>query len=169
MLKTVQDLYLSMRVLILLDLKYIGRFWTSFEAWCAMQKTTPNGLIPAQDAGRYHITCLFNATDGLKTELVQMLARKTPEEMHRYLAQDDIEVTNAKDKETILPTVAETNTYVRNLFATAAAAAKEKEEQRKKHALAEEKREQARKLMQDVREAKEQAHKLWREAEQLEV
>ena len=38
MLASIADLYLTMRVLILVDLNYMGRFWTSLEAWCAMQQ-----------------------------------------------------------------------------------------------------------------------------------
>ena len=37
MLLNVNYLYLSMPVLILLDLSYQSRFWTQFEAWLSMQ------------------------------------------------------------------------------------------------------------------------------------
>ena len=52
MLRNVNLLYLGMRVLILLDLSYMSRFWTQFEAWLSMQQCTTRGLVPAPDVGR---------------------------------------------------------------------------------------------------------------------
>jgi hypothetical protein len=37
MLSCIADLYLTTKVLILLDNSYVGRFWTMMEAWCSMQ------------------------------------------------------------------------------------------------------------------------------------
>ena len=41
MLSCIADLYLTTKVLILLDNSYVGRFWTMMEAWCAMQVRLP--------------------------------------------------------------------------------------------------------------------------------
>ena len=67
MLSCIADLYLTTQVLILLDMTYMGRFWTLMEAWCAMQTTTPEGVRPCKtDAEkRYTIACIHNATDKL--------------------------------------------------------------------------------------------------------
>ena len=52
MLKQINFLYLGARVLILLDLSYLSRFWTQFEAWLSMQQPTSVGLRRAIGAER---------------------------------------------------------------------------------------------------------------------
>ena len=52
MLENINVLYLSVSVLILLDLSYISRFWTQYEAWLSMQTATKDGLRPATEAER---------------------------------------------------------------------------------------------------------------------
>ena len=47
MLKRVNSLYLGMEVLLIMDLSYVSRFWTQFEAWLAMQRMTDVGLLSA--------------------------------------------------------------------------------------------------------------------------
>ena len=55
-------LYLGCRVLILLDKSYFGRFWTLFEAWLAMRRSSEEGLVetfaPAEAWRHYHIEVL---------------------------------------------------------------------------------------------------------------
>ena len=43
MLPNINLLYLGATVLVLMDLSYLSRFWTQFEAWCSMQKCTTEG------------------------------------------------------------------------------------------------------------------------------
>eukprot|EP00900_Chrysochromulina_parva_P021163 jgi/Chrpa1/3680/Chrysochromulina_OHIO_Genome00009533-RA len=107
MLAAITDLYLTARVLILLDGSYASRFWTLTEAWCSMQMVTPEGLRPATEAERrYTISCIHNATDEHDAKgLVDKVSTKTPEEMYRILEKPDVSVTNAKDKATILPKI----------------------------------------------------------------
>ena len=70
MLPNVNILYLSCRVLILLDLSYVSRFWTQFEAFLAMRTVGAGGLGSLPDlsasasslARRYTIVPLHNAT-----------------------------------------------------------------------------------------------------------
>ena len=50
MLQNINSLYLGCHVLILLDLSYLSRFWTQFEAWLSMQTATKEGLRPASEA-----------------------------------------------------------------------------------------------------------------------
>ena len=45
MLPNINLLYLGATVLVLMDLSYLSRFWTQFEAWCSMQKCTTEGLL----------------------------------------------------------------------------------------------------------------------------
>ena len=61
----VNMLYLGTQVLILLDLSYVSRFWTQFEAWLSMQFATPNGLRSAVGNPRnerHHIVAIQSAT-----------------------------------------------------------------------------------------------------------
>jgi len=147
MLKAIADLYLSMRVLILLDLSYFGRFWTLLEAWCAMKSVTATGLKTAMERERrFAIACIHNAPSSLEATLVDLLASKSLIEARSMLAQPDIVVTNAKDKEQMLRILESIEAHVKQVF---------------KLGLAEEKRLEAREL-------EDQARKLREEAAQLE-
>jgi hypothetical protein len=118
MLAAIADLYLTARVLILLDGSYASRFWTLTEAWCSMQTVTPEGLRPATEAERrYTISCIHNATDEHDAKgLVDKVSTKTPEEMYRILKKPDVNVTNAKDKEAMLPVLRKINEHVIETF-----------------------------------------------------
>ena len=156
MLKAVGDLYLSMNVLILLDLTYFGRFWTSFEAWCAMQKTTPEGLTPVADGNvRYEIMCIHNAKNDPETfrkMLVGQMASLSVQQAYDLLKKPDIVVTNAKDKDVMLPILLLTDKHVREVFSTAEAMQASKLPEKQKKELAEAKRAQARKLPEKQKE-----------------
>ena len=43
MLSAIADLYLTAKVLILLDTMYRTRFWTTMEGWCSMQQVDVGG------------------------------------------------------------------------------------------------------------------------------
>ena len=83
------------------------------EAWCAMKTATANGVRAATEAdGRYTIECLHNASTTAELsskQLIEMVLRKTPQEMRDILAAEDVNVTNARDMETMLPVVGETD------------------------------------------------------------
>jgi hypothetical protein len=54
MLKAIADLYLTAKVLILLDTMYRTRFWTTMEGWCSMQQvTSEEGDRPACTRSRW--------------------------------------------------------------------------------------------------------------------
>jgi hypothetical protein len=118
MLSRIDDLNLTAHVLILLDGSYASRFWTLIEAWESMQTATPEGLRPATKAERrYTIKCIHNATDKHDGEgLVDKVLKKTPEEMFDLLKQPDVIVTNARDKEMMLPKIRESNRHVVDTF-----------------------------------------------------
>ena len=118
MLAAIADLYLTARVLILLDGSYASRFWTLTEAWCSMQTVTPEGLRPATEAEcRYTISCIHNATTETTAKgLVDLVSIQTPEAMHDILRKPDVFVTNVKDKETMLPKIREINRHVVDTF-----------------------------------------------------
>jgi len=125
MLQGIADLYLTMRVLIIVDMTYLGRFWTTLEAYCAVQKATSAGLRPCSgDEGkRYHIECIHNAPPAMKFILLDMVANKSLEQMVEILAMPDITVTNAKDKEKMLPVLLATAEHVKEMYKANAAAA----------------------------------------------
>ena len=54
MLSAIADLYLTAKVLILLDTMYRTRFWTTMEGWCSMQQvTSEEGDRPACTCSRW--------------------------------------------------------------------------------------------------------------------
>jgi hypothetical protein len=118
MLTAITDFYLTARVLILLDGSYASRFWTLTEAWCSMQMATPMGLRPAtEDEHRYTIQCIHNAkfeTSG--KGLIDLVSTKTPDDMYAILAKPDVNVTNAKDKDAMLPKIKQINEHVVETF-----------------------------------------------------
>jgi hypothetical protein len=118
MLAAIADLYLTARVLILLDGSYASRFWTLTEAWCSMQKATGDGLRPAKEAERrYMIECIHNAkAETTEKGLVDLVSKKTPDEMYRILEKPDVNVTNAKDKVAMLPMIKEMDQHVKKTF-----------------------------------------------------
>ena len=116
MLKAIADLYLTAKVLILLDTMYRTRFWTTMEGWCAMQKVTPQGVRPAREGeSRVTIVCIHNATRHDERALLEM-STKTAEEITKFLASPDVSVTNKKDKTTMLPIVGKTDERVREMM-----------------------------------------------------
>jgi hypothetical protein len=118
MLAAIADLFLTARVLILPDGSYASRFWTLMEAWCSMQTATPEGLRPATEAERrYTISCIHNADfyhDAMG--LVDRVSIRTPEEMFNALEKPDVNVTNAKDKEIMLPKILEIDRHIIETF-----------------------------------------------------
>jgi len=118
MLDAIADLYLTARVLILMDSSYDSRFWTLMEAWCSMMKVTPHGVRTAEDYDRrYTIVCIHNADKVYdKPKLVKKLSTKSPEEMHDILSKPDIQLTNARDKEKMLPVISKTNEHVKEML-----------------------------------------------------
>jgi len=120
MLECIPNLYLTAQVLILLDGSYASRFWTLTEAWCSMQTATKKGLensvsstedadfkgLDVQVGSRCTIKCIHNAAkDTTSKGLVDLVATKTPVEIYGILEKPDVGVTNAKDKETMLPKI----------------------------------------------------------------
>ena len=118
MLSAITDLYLTSRVLILLDGSYASRFWTLTEAWCSMQTATSDGLRPATEAERrYTIKSIHTADETHDKEgLVQKVSQKTPDEIFLHLSKPDVNVTNANDKKAILDVIKKTNEHVKNGF-----------------------------------------------------
>lgn len=71
MLGEVNMLYLGCQVLVLLDLSYLSRFWTMYEAWLSRLQPMAQGLKLAQGeaAARCHILPILGASEGYKEAL----------------------------------------------------------------------------------------------------
>ena len=121
MLTAITDMYLTAHVLILLDGSSASRFWPLMEAWCSMQTVTSDGLRPAKEAERrYAIKCIHTATDKHDgSGLVDKVSTKTPDEMFDHPKKPDVDVTNKKDKETMLPKILEIDGHVIKTFGAA--------------------------------------------------
>lgn len=96
-------LFIVGKVLVLFDLQYVGRFWTSYELWLSLRTVTADGLVdtPARER-RAHLRCMGAANEAQDIHIDSMFetwGEKTPEEAASVLSEDDIVVTNMKDKE----------------------------------------------------------------------
>ena len=117
MLKHANLLYLGTRVLILLDLSYIGRFWTLFEAWLSMQAVSPEGLKPATpEQQRLDIVPIHGANNITGESLKAMWASRTPQEAYDLLKEPDVSVTNQSDKEIQLEKLLQLDDEVRKVM-----------------------------------------------------
>jgi hypothetical protein len=120
MLKHVNALYLGMQVLLIMDLSYVSRFWTQFEAWLSMQRTTERGLSSAVGSPgeqRYTVVGVLNAkTDIQRLQIEDMWGTATPDEAHDKLKRNDVTVTNEKDKVFFLPKIKAINRAVMLAF-----------------------------------------------------
>ena len=126
MLKKINWLYLGCSVLVLLDLSYLSRFWTQFEAWLSFQMIVTEGpdagslsssiKTEGPDAGslssseerseeRCVIVPIYNANWIIADYLKAMWANKKPQQAHDLLANPDITVTNQGDKVQQLPKI----------------------------------------------------------------
>ena len=70
-----------------------------------------------QVGSRCTIKCIHNAAKLTTSKyLVDLVATKTPEDMYGILESPDVNVTNAKDKQTMLPVIQKTSEHVVNGF-----------------------------------------------------
>jgi len=117
MLQHVNLLYIGMTVFILLELQYIGRFWTQFEAWLSLQQPGAAGLVPASPEGRRcQMHCIHGAGPELEHLLIEMWAEGTPQEAYQRLAGADVLVTNQSDKDMQLPKILHLHEHVQQIL-----------------------------------------------------
>lgn len=85
------------------DLSYISRFWTQFEAWLSMQEASQGGLLGAPEAQRrLTVASVHGANQALMAAtLVDMWGTRSPEEAREVLAAPDVLVTKQSDDATI--------------------------------------------------------------------
>ena len=126
MLGNVNLLYLGCQVLALIDISYLSRFWTQFEAWLSMQEgSSAEGLRAAPERRRrLQMVCLHNATRGSEdVKLQRMWCNVTPQMAHELLSKPDVTVTNTGDKVTQLEKIAKLDGEVRRAWDVEAAKA----------------------------------------------
>ena len=121
MLNGIADLYLTARVLILLDNSYVSRFWTMMEAWCSMLTTTVEGVRDSsEEEQRFTIMCIHNAIEEFdRPKLIKKLKSKTPDEVYEILDSPDVNMTSMKDKDLMLPVIKQINQHVQEVMQTA--------------------------------------------------
>ena len=141
MLTNVNMVFLGMRVLLLLDMTYMSRFWTQCEAWLAMQKMSRDGLLPrratrTQQGGygvstdananllsagqpRHTVQCIHaakNAERGLVLALEETWRDRFIGDALTILEKPDVFVTNMSDKTQQLPKVRALNEDLKRLY-----------------------------------------------------
>jgi len=126
MLGNVNLLYLGCQVLALIDISYLSRFWTQFEAWLSMQEgSSAKGLRAASERRRrLQMVCLHNATTGSEdVKLQRMWCNVTPKMALELLSKPDVTVTNTGDKVTQLKKIEMLDGEVRQAWGVEAARA----------------------------------------------
>ena len=119
MLPNINLLYLGCSVLILLDLSYLSRFWTQFEAYLSLRRATVRGLTDASpEQRRVTIRCMYNKQPAMERMLIDTWAHKNLHEAHEYLARPDVIVTNESDKEQQLLKLWQLDEFAQRLFGT---------------------------------------------------
>jgi hypothetical protein len=117
MLANVNFLYLGLSALILMDISYVSRFWTCYEAWLCFQLPSTTGLVPTPDAKlRCSIVRLHGARQSFEDDLRQQWHHCTAEEAHRQLSSPAVTVTNASDKLTQLEKIAQFDAMVQRFM-----------------------------------------------------
>jgi len=117
-LPNINLLYLGASVLALMDLSYMSRFWTQFEAWLSFQMPTRNGLVSAPPLERRcTVRCIHNAPASQEQQLARMWAGMTAKSAHAVLSQPDVVVTNQSDKDTQLPKLLQLDQMVADCMA----------------------------------------------------
>ena len=83
-----------------------------------MMTVYADGVKTASEAERrYTIACINEADPEFSVPmLIKKLSTKTPAEMARMLSGNDVQVTNQKDKDTIVPIVRKTDAHVRQVL-----------------------------------------------------
>lgn len=116
MLTNVNLVYLGCQVLLIVDMSYMSRFWTMFEAWLSMRTATTVGLMStsAEDQKRCSIVCVHKAQMKYQAaQLQEIWGFKTAAEAHEFLSSPDVTVTNQRDKDTQLVKLLEFNSVVK--------------------------------------------------------
>ena len=121
-LDNIKMLYLSGQVVIFVDQKYMGRFWTQYEAFLSLHKATRNGILP-KTLDEVEISVRFvemgaagAAGGGVKRAIIDTWRNKNVSEAVGILYEPDVEVTNLADKDSLLRRLPDLENHVMELF-----------------------------------------------------
>ena len=99
-----------------------GRFWTQFEAFLALHKAGPNGVVPKTDQDVednvlvVEMGAALASAGSVRNSLIDTWRSKSVQEAVEVLSQPDIEVMNQSDKEDLLPRLHDLNKNVIEIF-----------------------------------------------------
>lgn len=116
-------LYLGCHVAILLNLQYSNRFWCLFESFLAMHECGPKGLVgPRPEGGKRFTIIPIEGADEAGEEYSEALeatwSRLSTEQAFKHLRNDDIQVTNLRDKEIQLEKLIGLERAIQDVFTT---------------------------------------------------
>jgi hypothetical protein len=100
-LKQVNMLFLGCECLCIVDMQYLGRFWTQLEAWLSFQTCEGGQLVPRraqQGRSRTLIRGIHSAGRSIEEALEKEWAGCTWKRAVDILSRPDVLVTNRKDK-----------------------------------------------------------------------
>ena len=169
-LTNIKMLYLSGKVAIFLDIQYMGRFWTQYEAFLALHKGTPEGIKPKTLEEVEESVVIIEmgaaaaaASGGQKQALIMMWLNKTVKEAVKVLKDPSVLVTKKIDKKLLLEKMPQLEKHVKELFLEIQRqykAAREKEQRNAKEQVQKRANAEARvKYEAELRSAKEQDEK----------
>ena len=117
-LSNVNLLYLSGKVLVFLDKEYVGRFWPSYEFFLCSHRASREGLVPKSKTEferRVEILAIGASkySNGMDEKaIIETWRDQTATKAVEILSQDDMKVTNKKDKLKLLPKLLEFEQWV---------------------------------------------------------
>jgi len=115
-------IFLGCRVIVMYERIYNQRFWPNVECWIATKMPTKDGLMPATDDRLriqvYGIRSAKGKDESSRSFLLSAWHKTTAEEAIESLSEEDILVTNLKDKEVNLKVVASLDQQMRRTYSS---------------------------------------------------
>jgi hypothetical protein len=113
-------IFLGCRVFIMYERIYNQRFWPNVECWIATKMPTSDGLLPATNNRLriqvYGISSAKGKDAGSRSFLLSAWHSKPASEAIAALSQEDILVTNQRDKEINLKVIASLDQQIRQTY-----------------------------------------------------
>jgi len=115
-------LYLSLPVVVIFDKQYISRFWCIFEMYLSLRKASEEGIGPASEKvidSRFHFYCIGSAkrdVDGYKLQMIKDWKDLNASNAADVLKEDDIMVTNRRDKDEQLAKLVSLDLRIRKIL-----------------------------------------------------
>lgn len=111
-------LFLGVRVLVVLDQQYSGRFWTVYEAWLAQRSIGGSDGLEAVLPSQSRVTFLpiMNSDEEDVEVFRKKWGKTTPQQAYARLSRDDIIVTNQSDKDMQLQVLATLPEFCKRMY-----------------------------------------------------